>query len=55
MIDMESRAYGREEEEGPAWMISSPIFLVEGYLVSWGDRVEDEMEGREEARTWCTL
>lgn len=52
---MENRAYGREEEEDPAWTISSPIFLAEGCLVSWGDRAEAEMEERGEARTWCTL
>lgn len=55
MTDMENRVYGREEEEDQAWMISSPIFLVEGCLVSWGDRAEDEMVGRGEAKTWCTL
>lgn len=53
--DMANRVYGREEGEGPAWTISSPIFLVGGCLVSWGGRAEDEMEERGEARTWCIL
>ena len=55
MIAMESRGYGREEVEGPAWMISSLTFLAEDCLGSWGDRAEDAMEAEGEEMTWCTL
>lgn len=52
---MENRGCGREEAEGLAWTISSPTFLAEDCLGSWGDKVEDEMEARGEEMTWCTL
>lgn len=54
-IAMENRGCGREEVEGLAWTISSPTFLAEDCLGSWGDKVEDEMEARGEEMTWCTL
>lgn len=55
MIDMENRGYGREEAEGLAWMISSPIYLAEDCLGSWEGRAEDGMEARGEVKTWYIL
>lgn len=55
MIAMENKGYGREEAEGLAWTISSPTFLVEDSLGSWGDKEEDAMEAGGEEKIWYTL
>lgn len=54
MTAMESKAYGREEEEDLAWRISSLTFLVEDCLGSWGDKEEDAMEAGGEEMIWYT-